>query len=111
MGWEDGWVSTSRAFDGDDAGADVDFDAFWDDQLLLGEDVFHLEQWCGRLCLCGRGLSSRRCSAVVLVTADQNAQCGKIGAKICSLTSALMTTQGYGIRSWKPKLYAVELGT
>ena len=37
---------TSRAFDGDDSGADVDFDAFWDDQLLLGEDVLHLEQWC-----------------------------------------------------------------
>ena len=35
---------TSRALDSDDSGADVDFDIVWDDHLLLGEDVLHLEQ-------------------------------------------------------------------
>ena len=38
---------TSGTLDGDDSGADVDLHIVWDDQLLLGEDVLHLEQWYG----------------------------------------------------------------
>ena len=39
-----GIIFTSRAFDCDDAGPDMDFNTFWDEQLLGGEDVEHLEQ-------------------------------------------------------------------
>lgn len=39
---------TSWSFDCYDAAANVDLDALWNDQLLLREDVLHLEQW---LCL------------------------------------------------------------
>ena len=35
---------TSGALNGDDSGADVDLDTLWNDQLLLREDVLHLEQ-------------------------------------------------------------------
>ena len=37
-------VSTSGTLDCDDSRADVDLDVLWDDQLLLGEDVLHLER-------------------------------------------------------------------
>lgn len=37
---------TSRSLDRHDSGADMDFDIVWDDQLLFGKDVLHLEQWC-----------------------------------------------------------------
>ena len=36
---------TSGTFDSSDPGADVNLDIVWDDQLLLREDVLHLEQW------------------------------------------------------------------
>lgn len=39
-------VRTSRSLNRHDSGADVDFDIVWDDQLLFGKDVLHLEQWC-----------------------------------------------------------------
>ena len=42
---------TSWALNGDDAGADVDFNALGDDELLLREDVLHLERLSGG---CGR---------------------------------------------------------
>lgn len=38
-------VRTSWTFDGYNPGSDVDLDIFWDNQLLFGKDVLHLEQW------------------------------------------------------------------
>lgn len=38
---------TSGTLDGYNSRANVNLHIIWDDQLLLGEDVFHLEQWCG----------------------------------------------------------------
>jgi hypothetical protein len=40
-----GCCRTSWSLDGHDAAADMDLDVVWNDQLLLREDVLHLEQW------------------------------------------------------------------
>lgn len=42
-------IRTSGSLDSHNSGADVDFDILWDDQLLFGKDVLHLEQRCGRM--------------------------------------------------------------
>jgi len=75
-------ICTSGTLDADDSGADVDLDVVWDDQLLLREDVLHLEQLYE---VCDERLSWAQFGKSGLETKSQNQNRCELGAETSDL--------------------------